>query len=123
MRTICSLVFAGVLVAFMVGCGKSAEENAVADTISKMKDEVAILKGVTDEASAKAAAPKIKAIHDELAKLQASSPTTTDPQAAAKVVDKYGKDLTDVATQLATEQTRIMSDPKLSAALGDALAK
>src|SRR5437879_5822024 len=117
MRKIFSMVLACAFMMAFTGCGKSPAEQAMSDTLDKMKEEVAVLKTVTDEASAKAAAPKLKAIHEELAKSAKNTATPPSPDEAAKLVEKYGKDLAEVTQQMTAEMTRIGSNPKLAPAL------
>jgi hypothetical protein len=117
MRKILSTMLVCAFMVAFTGCGKSAAESAMSDALDKMKEQVSILKGVTDEASAKAAAPKLKAIKDDMAKLSTKTVTAPSADEQAKLMEKYGKEMSEVTAQLTAEMTRIMTNPKLQAAL------
>ncbi len=51
-----------------IGCGSDSGDAVMQDTFSTMKDMTAVLKTVTDEASAKAAVPKLKSLAAQMQK-------------------------------------------------------
>ncbi len=102
----------------LTGC-KTDHESVMKDSISKMKELVSILKGVTDEASAKAAGPKIEAVSADMKKLQEDAKKLGDPpkDKQDELMKKYASELASVQADMMKESTRIAMNPKLSTIL------
>jgi hypothetical protein len=102
------------------GCGDTRESLAN-EGVSTMKEMVAVLDGVKDEASAKAAKPKLKSLLDQLNSIngrQAKLPAPTAAQ-TKELEGKYIKELAEVQQKLVMNMMRLSSDPKIGAQLGD----
>jgi predicted nucleic acid-binding Zn-ribbon protein len=100
--------------AFLAGC-KDTHESVATKMSDKMKEAVAALKDVKDEASSKAAAAKIKALGEEIKELEkkmAALPQPTEAE-AKKLFETQMKASTEAEAQLLQEMARISTTPKL----------
>lgn len=118
------LAFAAVAVLGLVlaGC-KDSHEKVISDSVSKMKEVVAVMKTVTDEASAKSAAPKIQALGDDMKKIKDRMDKLGKPSDSEdkRLQAKYEKELREVTSDLMKESMRISFNVKGSTAVQDAL--
>jgi hypothetical protein len=114
-----------LLTSAMVGCkksgadakpAKSQHETIAEDMIGKMREMVALLKGMKDESSAKDAKPKLTALKTELDALKAKADALGDPPAesAQRWKDQYEKQVQQVTGELMEEFGRVSMDPKLA---------
>src|SRR5437773_7521802 len=115
---------ATVLMICLVGC-KTDHESLTKDSISKMKEMVSVLKGVTDESSAKAAGPKLEAISTDMKNLQAEMKKLSAPpkEKQEDLAKKYVPEMMSAQAELMKEMTRISADPKLAKVIGDSMRK
>jgi len=97
---------------------KPTFDSLAGKMLARINELNAVLKDVSDEASAKAAVPRIKAIQAYLLdvgkQMNALGKPTT--QQSREIEDKYGKDGRAAATSLAAEMQRIAGDLKLAEA-------
>jgi len=120
MRNKLSVLVALSLALVVAGC-KSEHEKAMSNMIDKVKEITAVMKGITDQASAKAAAPKLKTLGEELKALgeQAQKMKQPSPEEEKKLKEKYEKDLMAAMTDLQKETMRVM--PFAAAEIGAAM--
>ena len=103
------------------GCGGDTYESLAAEGVTTMGQFANALDTIKDEASAKAARPELKNILAKMKSIQERQDklgTPTEAQVKA-VVDKYGKQMEEVQTKLATNMMRIGFDPKIQKELAD----
>jgi hypothetical protein len=121
-RAMTAAAAAMVLTICLAGC-KTDHESLTKDSISKMKEMVSVLKGVTDESSAKAAGPKLEAISKDMKNLQAEMKKLGEPpkEKQEELAKKYVPELMSAQGEVMKEMMRISSDPKLAKAMGDSM--
>jgi hypothetical protein len=115
-----AIISALMLIACLTGCGDS-HDSLMKEKLSTMKQWVATLEGITDEASAKAAKPKLKSLNEKMEKISEREGKLKPPTEAEKkaIEAKYDKEMKEVGQKLVVEGFRIMVDPKLNAELND----
>ena len=123
-RPISALAVFALLGLVVGGCeSKPTHESVMKDMLGKMKEFVATLEGVKDEASAEAAKPKLQALSKEMKELQATA--SKMPKASAeeekRLREKYEPELKELMPKMMAAGMRIASDPKLSAILKDSM--
>jgi hypothetical protein len=103
------------------GCGGDSHQSLADESMATMKEMVATLDNIKDEASAKSNKSRLKAIlqkmngiNDRQAKLPA--PTEADLKAMEA---RHGKEMEELQTKMAGHMMRIAFDPKISAELKD----
>jgi hypothetical protein len=104
----------------LVGCGE-ASENVANQLLDEHKKLLAIIDGVTDEASAKAVAPQVEAVGKRVVELLEKGEKLKDPPKEFQV--KFEKEMGQVTADL---QTKILalkkSNPKAAQILAEALS-
>jgi cytochrome c556 len=124
LRTIPALAVFALLAAFVGGCeSKPTHESVMKDMIGKMKELVAVLEGVKDEASAASAKPKLQALSKEMKELEATASKL--PKASAeeekRLREKYEPEMKELTPKLFAEVMRVGMDPKLGTVLKDTM--
>ncbi len=103
------------------GCGGDSHESLGKEGLSTMKEMVAVLKDIKDEASAKSAKPQLQSLMEKLKSInvrQSKLPAPTE--AEMKGMDsKYGKEGEEVSKQFTSEMMRVMFTPGAAAVLQD----
>jgi hypothetical protein len=104
-----------------VGCGGGGDthESLAGEGKGVMKQMVAVLDTVKDEASAKAAQPQLKTLAEKMNDINARQTKLPAPtEADVKTMDeKHGKEMEELGHQFQAHAMRIAFDPKLSAAM------
>jgi cytochrome c556 len=120
-RLICVLVLSAVVLS---GCdSKPTHESVMKDMVGKMKELVAVLEGVKDEASAESAKPKLQALSKEMKELEVTAsklPKASDEE-EKRLREKYQPELEAIQPKLGAQMIRIATDPKLGSVLKDAM--
>lgn len=114
--TTCTLM----LLMLCTGCGDS-HESLAAESVSAMKELIAAMDTVKDEASATSAKPRLKSIMERLNDInarQAKLPMMTEPQMKA-IEAAHGKEMEELQEKMVGHMMRIMLDPKIAAVLQD----
>jgi hypothetical protein len=105
-----------------VGCGGGdTHESLAGEAKGVMKEMVAVLDNVKDEASAKAAQPQLKTLAEKMNDInarQAKLPAPSDADVKA-MDDKHGKEMEEIGRKFQAHAMRIAFDPKLNLALND----
>jgi len=102
------------------GCGDSREDLAE-ESVDTLKDLVATLDGVKDEASAKSAKPELEKLVKQLNDLNERQEKLGMPDEAEfkKIEEKHGKEMEELQRKLVSSMLRIQFDPKIQAVLSD----
>ena len=103
------------------GCdSKPTHDSLAKDLMGKMKEMVAVMKGVKDEATAKAAKPKLEALKKDIEAINAEAAKLPKQSAdeEKKFKEKYEPEIDKLMAEFATEGVRIGSNPTLAAELG-----
>lgn len=103
------------------GCGGDTQESLADESMPIMRDMVATLETVKDEASAKAAKPKLEAIAKKMKSLEerrAKLPMPTEADMKA-IFDKHGKEMEELQKKMVTVMLAIQFDPKVQGVLSD----
>jgi hypothetical protein len=108
------------------GCKDSSNDAAAAlfaDMSANMREMVAILTSVTDEASATAAVPRIEAVREKMRDCARRAREMPKPDAAteARLNEDMQKLMAEVMPQMASAQARLAERPELMAILAPAL--
>lgn len=103
------------------GCGGDTHESLAAESMPVMRDMVATLETVKDEASAKAAKPKLEAIAKKMKAIderrrKLPAPTEADIKA---MLEKHGDEMEKLQEKMIAVMLPIQFDPKIQAVLGD----
>lgn len=111
------------LVAF-AGCGDK-HESALDDSIDLREELAGILEGITDEASAKAASSKIEGWVADQKKLSERMESLDEPSAeeGKAMQEKYQGRMAAASARLHKQMQRLMMNPKLAPAIGEAMGK
>jgi len=106
----------------LAGCEKD-HERVMTQTTARMKEALAVLQTVKDEATAKAAAPKLQGVAEDLKRLQQEMNHLgeADKKLKQRLSDTQGKEFIDTSRQIAAEIERVRKLPEASAALDAAL--
>src|SRR5262245_48741767 len=110
-----------VMLLMVPGCGGDTHESLADESMPVMKDMVATLETVKDEAPAKPAKPKLQSNEAKRKDLKARRnklPAPTEAQTKA-MMDKHGKDMEQIMMKLTGIQLQLMADPKIGQVLGD----
>jgi hypothetical protein len=121
MKRLLARASAVMFVAIVItGCGDTRESLAE-ESMSTMREMVAVLDTVKDDASAKAAKPKLKTLSDKLEDInQRASKLGTPTEAEVKALDqKHGKEMEELMRKMTGHMMRIAFDPKIQAELAD----
>lgn len=121
LRPIASFVLACALF-ITAGCDRApTHESVMEDSVEQMEEFAKLLSTVKDESSANAAKPKLKELGEKMkaskAEMDKLGEVPADKQADLK--KSYEDRMSKAMSTLFAEMTRISTDPKLSAALGD----
>lgn len=103
------------------GCSGDSRESLAADSMSTMKEMVATLETVKDQASAKAAKPKLTSLAQEMNSLQqrqAKLPAPSEEETKA-LMTKQGKEREELLQKLMAEIRRTQFDPAIQRELSD----
>ncbi len=106
-------------------CGGDTHESLGDETVALMKEALTILEGITDKASAEAAKPRLEALGakgDDLEK-RMSALGTPDAATQERMRQRMAKEMGETQGRLMTVMSRLMSDPEISAALGETMGK
>ena len=119
-----SLPLIPILLALVLipGCGGGdTHESLAVEAQSAMKQMVAVLDTVKDEASAKSAKPQLKTLVEKLNDINARQAKLPDPtEAEITATDKrIGKEMEEIGLKFQAHALRINFDPKLSAVFND----
>jgi len=120
MKRLASLLAISILVV-CPGCGGDSHESLAADSVKTMKELVATLDSIKDEASAKAAKPKLVSLSQQMNKInerQAKLPTPTEADVKA-MESKYGKEMAELQPKMVAAMMRIQFDPAIQKELSD----
>jgi hypothetical protein len=111
---------ASVMFVLCAGCGDS-HESLGKESITTLKQLVATLEGVKDEASAKSAKPKLKSLMEQLNDINAREAKLGAPtEAEIKSMEaKYGSEMEELQAKFASNMMRIAFDPKIQSELAD----
>ena len=116
------LVVALVFSCWSGGCGGGdSHESLAVEGQGVLKQMVAVLDTVKDEASAKAAKPQLKALSAKLNDInarQAKLPAPTEAEIKA-MDEKHGKETEEIGHKFQAQAMRITFDPKLSSVFND----
>ena len=105
------------------GCSKPTHESVQKDRIGKINELTAILKSITDEASANAAVPKIKAVGEEMKALnqKADALPKLSPDEQKTLAQKQEREALDAQSGMTKEIARLMMNPALIKPISDAM--
>ena len=121
-RTSRLIVVALGLCCWSGGCGGGdSHESLAVEGQGVLKQMVAVLDTVKDEASAKAAKPELKSLSEKLNDInarQAKLPAPTEAEIKA-VDEKHGKEMEEIGHKFQAHAMRITFDPKLSTVFND----
>jgi hypothetical protein len=120
-----AFTFALVATALCVtGCeSKPTHESVAQESLDKMEEMVAVLKGIKDEASAKAARPKMQQIKKDMEQIKVKAKALGEPPADVKqkLQEKHKQQVEKVTGEMMQEMMRIGFDPKIAPHMKDAL--
>ena len=120
MKRLSSLLAISILVV-CPGCGGDSHESLAADSVKAMKELVATLDTIKDEASAKAAKSKLVSLSQQMTKInerQAKLPAPTEADVKA-MESKYGKEMEELQPKMVAAMMRIQFDPAIQKELSD----
>ena len=103
------------------GCGGDSHESLAADSMTTMKELVATLESIKDEASAKAAKSKLVSLTQQMNKInerQAKLPAPGEAELKA-MTSKYGKEMEELQPKMVAAMMRIQFDPAIQKELSD----
>ena len=102
------------------GCGDSREAVAE-DGMANMKELVATLDTVKDEASAKAAKPKLEKLVKQMNEIKERQTKLGDPTEAEmkSLMEKHGDEMEALQKKMVTVMMRIQFDPEIQKVLSD----
>jgi hypothetical protein len=109
------------MLAVLPGCGGDSHESLGAESMTVMKDLIATLDGIKDEASAKAAKPKLVSLTEKMQKInerQAKLPALTEADMKA-MESKYGKEMEELQPRMVAAMMRLQFDPAIQKELSD----
>jgi hypothetical protein len=115
-----SRVYIGLVVMLVAlsGC-KNDSESAMSEMISKQKDMLKILKGITDKDSAIAAKPKLEALQKEArASLSKYDKQKINEDQIKKAAEKYKSEEEEIRNEIMAEMRRIVKIPGAAQAIG-----
>jgi hypothetical protein len=121
MKRLISLPIVSMLLFVATGCGGDTHESLAAETMPVMRDMVATLGTVKDEASAKSAKPKLEAIAKKMKSInerRTKLPAATEADMKA-MLDKYGTEMEELQQKMIPAMMAIQFDPKIQAVLAD----
>ncbi|HVT89333.1 MAG TPA: hypothetical protein VHD56_10805 [Tepidisphaeraceae bacterium] len=104
-----------IMLMVCTGCGDSHEKLA-AESISTMKELIATLDNVKDEASANSAKSTLKSLMDKMNSInlrQSKLPAPSEAEIKAMEA-KYGKEMEELARKLQANMMRVTFDSKIA---------
>jgi hypothetical protein len=104
------------------GCGGGHTHQSLAgEAITTMKEMVATLDGVKDQASARSAKPKLKSLMEKLNNINDRQSKLAAPseQEVKSIETRYGKEMQDLQMKMAGHMMRIAFDPAIANELRD----
>ena len=113
-----SLMFALLVVGS--GC-KDTHAKLADESMPIMRDMVATIETIKDEATAKSAKPKLEAIAKKMKSLEERRnklPAPTEAEFKA-MLEKHGKEMEELQMKMVQRMLAIQFDPKIQAVLGD----
>jgi len=115
------LSLALLLLVAVSGC-KNESEAAISDVVSKQKDVVKILKGVTDKDSAVAAKGKLEALSKEVAEIgKKYSNKTARTDEMKKAEEKYKPEMEQTQKEMEAEIKRVALIPGAMEPIGEGM--
>ena len=103
------------------GCGGDSHASLAGESLTMMKDLIATLETVKDEASAKAAKPKLVSLTQKMQSInerQAKLPALSEADVKA-MESKYGKEMEELQPKMVAAMMRIQFDPAIQKELSD----
>ena len=111
-------VFLSACLALVAACGG----DPIEESMDIMEDMASVLEDIKDESSAKAAKPKLEKLAERMKAVQEEmNEDEMPPEERMEKLKEYGERMEKVQKRLMKEMFRIASDPKLSAALDEAM--
>jgi hypothetical protein len=103
------------------GCGGDSHESLAGESLKLMKELVATLEGIKDEASAKAAKPKLVSVTQQMQKLNERMAKLPKPAEGdlKSMESKYGKEMEELQPKMVAAMMRIQFDPAIQKELSD----
>jgi len=107
------------LLVFGSGCGSDSQESLADETMPVMREMVATITTIKDEASAKAAKPKLEAIAKKMKSISERRSKLSPPTEAEmkSVIDKHGAEMEELQKKMIGSMMTIQFDPKIQAVL------
>lgn len=109
------------MLAVLPGCGGDSHESLAGESMTVMKDLIATLDGIKDEASAKAAKPKLVSLTEKMQKInerQAKLPAMSEADVKA-MESKYAKEMEELQPKMVAAMMRLQFDPAIQKELSD----